>query len=171
MSVGIIEPLGILNASITKNRRMRATATATPIDSAYSRSSPLRHRPRCSATRVSALAWAVENLSSASVSSRISASRLSSALVRFSRSLRDRLRLMSSRRLARMRRASTISWVASSNLPRRRVGRSVRPTTPEIPANGRTCRNRHSTMANTVKNMIVAGTCCSPTNRRTVPTL
>ncbi len=46
IKVGIIEPLGILNASITKARRANATATAIKIASMYSRTSLLRQRPR-----------------------------------------------------------------------------------------------------------------------------
>ena len=53
-SVGIIDPLGILNASTTKARSASATATATRIDSRYSRTSLLRHGRRRMSTCPSA---------------------------------------------------------------------------------------------------------------------
>ena len=53
-SVGIIEPLGILKASTTNARSAIATAIATRIDSAYSRTSLLRQRPRRTSTSPSA---------------------------------------------------------------------------------------------------------------------
>ncbi len=46
-SVGIIEPDGIWNASTTNARSKSATATATPIDSEYSRTVDLRAKARC----------------------------------------------------------------------------------------------------------------------------
>ena len=54
--VGIIEPDGIWNASTTKARSSSATATATPIDSEYSRSVDLRAKARWSSIASSRVA-------------------------------------------------------------------------------------------------------------------
>ena len=51
-SVGIIDPDGIWKASTTNARRSSATATATPIDSEYSRTVDLRAKARCLSMRV-----------------------------------------------------------------------------------------------------------------------
>ena len=61
-SVGIIDPDGIWNASTTNARSTSAMATATPIDSEYSRIVDLRANARFWSMRSSSVAIALRGL-------------------------------------------------------------------------------------------------------------
>ena len=171
-SVGTIEPLGILKASTTNARRISATATAMPIDSAYSRISLLRQLDEVHVDLLLGLARAHDRIlrrrTALSSSSRAG---LSSAPRNSSRSLAVSARSTSRGRRSRMRSASSSS-AAGVFEPAAHPGpgRSVATGDPApVRPPGRACRWPQSTISSRVKAMMHTGTGCLAPNARRPP--